>query len=168
MNDYADIVGIAFRDLRIDKNLVLNFLTVFSRFEYTLKRMGYLRANDGGILVDWDRFASTYQTSYEALDKKIIEEQLTYLLNEPPKKQRIIEGSLRWTDQARPSRENNLIDILNLVRRVRNNLFHGGKFSDSLSPDPERNTKLLNASLSVLAFCLSIDKIIYETFGRSE
>jgi hypothetical protein len=43
-----------------------------------------------------------------------------------------------------------------MVRCVRNNLFHGGKFNIEVLEDTARTEKLLSSSLTVLAACLDI------------
>jgi hypothetical protein len=43
-----------------------------------------------------------------------------------------------------------------LVRRVRNNLFHGGKFSDEVHSGRARNELLLRHSLAILHRCLDL------------
>jgi hypothetical protein len=40
-----------------DRMLVLQFFLVFARFEYALKRSGFLRGNESKVEPDWDRFA---------------------------------------------------------------------------------------------------------------
>jgi hypothetical protein len=44
------------------------------------------------------------------------------------------------------------------VRAVRNNLFHGGKFSDGYVADPSRDRELLGHAMVILGACLDLDK----------
>ena len=50
--------------------------------------------------------------------------------------------------------------VLDLIRRVRNNLFHGGKFNDAHS-GPGRNELLLRHSLAILHRCLELSICCY-------
>ena len=46
--------------------------------------------------------------------------------------------------------------LLNYVRRVRNNLFHGGKFTSLSVSDLGRNASLIEDSLVILKECLRL------------
>ena len=56
--------------------------------------------------------------------------------------------------------------VLRLVRVVRNNLFHGGKYPIPIEPleDMARNEVLLNPSIVVLRNCLSISDPVRAAF----
>lgn len=82
----------------------------------------------------------------------------------PPKKQVARAGRLYWED-APATQGSDTERLLVHVRRVRNNLFHGGKFSETW-PYPERSGKLVGASLVVLQACLALSdrvRAAYET-----
>jgi hypothetical protein len=73
-------------------------------------------------------------------------------------------GRLDWEDAPAPAGADTE-KLLVYVRRVRNNLFHGGKFSETW-PDPERSGKLIRASLLVIEACLKLSdrvRAAYET-----
>ena len=55
--------------------------------------------------------------------------------------------------------------ILLYVRRVRNNLFHGGKFNEHWFA-PERSQKLLESSLIILYHCLDLSAPVKEAYDN--
>ncbi len=129
--------------LQLPAELLLEFFATFARFEYALKESGHARvAWHGGVEPDWESFGRGLTTDVNGI--------LTvgqYLLTNPPKKQILGNGLLDW-DRVNPGKS--LADLIGSVRRVRNNLFHGGKFADGSVNDPERNLRLLTDSLDVI------------------
>ena len=49
------------------------------------------------------------------------------ILKEPPKKQFIANGLIEWKEVA-PATNSRSDALFQYIRRIRNNLFHGGKF----------------------------------------
>jgi hypothetical protein len=146
----------------LDSNLITEFFFVFSRFEYALKRAGFLKpkrrnAKHHKAEPCWDGFADSAERRYDPDESPELARAINYLLGEPPKCQ-IVEdnGSLDWKDLGRGS-ETEIRWLLLLVRRVRNNLFHGGKYPYTPLPEPARDTRLLESSLMVLEACLGWD-----------
>ena len=157
-----DIVGA----LKLNDHLVLEFLACFARFEYALKRSGYASGTEKEVRADWDAFALTLKI----LPDQEIQAVLTageLLLNNPPQKQVLIAGSLDWKDGI-PEGQADVQKILIYVRRVRNNLFHGGKFLVPTGPvdEPARNQALIDSSLAVLQAVLAVpaSKKVAEAF----
>lgn len=122
----------------------------FARFEYCLKRLGYLKKDNGPAEPDWDKFANTNEMKNLFLLIKENESEnfkkLRYLFDNPPKHQIARNGCLDWkpAEKIRSSQ-----DYFSAVRRVRNNLFHGGKFNGNFF-EPERSTDLLESVLFAL------------------
>lgn len=94
---------------------------------------------------DFDRDALTRPAA------ESVANAIDYILGYPPKKQVIRDGALEW-DDATPNASSSSDLILLYVRRVRNNLFHGGKFNGRWF-DPERSEELLRHSLTILDAC---------------
>ena len=120
------------------------FFAVFSRFECALKRSGYLQ-NKKGAEADWDKFA-------KGLGKQFLDElrnsgDASELIDQPPKKQIIKNRQLAWQNITQIT---NVTELFVAVRRVRNNLFHGGKYPQGQLDDTSRNEKLLLQAKSVL------------------
>jgi len=128
--------------------LAFQFFKMFSRTEYALKASGFNKGN-GQADADWEKFAAVVLPLVESPQTSELATAIDYILKHPPKKQMIKDGQLVWED-CKPSAQSEADLLLLYVRRVRNNLFHGGKFNGNWFA-PERNEKLLRCSLIVLA-----------------
>jgi hypothetical protein len=141
------------RDADLHKKAA-QFFQVFSRMEYALKASGY-NYGDGTAKANWDRFALAVASSVNSPPSGEVGEAIAFLLDEPPKKQIIASGVLEW--RVSPANTGNKADDLFVyIRRVRNNLFHGGKFNDHWFA-PERSEKLMAASLAVMFWAIELD-----------
>ena len=71
-----------------------------------------------------------------------------FLESEPPRRQAVSGHDIDWKDTSIGNGEQHENYVLRLVRIVRNNLFHGGKYPIPVGPmeDVGRNRELLNAS----------------------
>ncbi|WP_217574797.1 hypothetical protein [Mesorhizobium sp. GbtcB19] len=135
-------------------------LHVFTRFEYALKDAGFGRAGSkNAVEADWDRFASKElkKPFFAAVAAKGL---APTLMANPPSRQ-ILQGStLAWETVTPPA---NVTDLLVAVRRVRNNLVHGGKSGD---PDSDRNEKLVAEAIEVLLEALRSHADLRAIFER--
>jgi len=142
----------------IDKDLVLEFFCTFSRFEYALKRGGFATpSRDSSVAVDSDRFGNKLKKLGSDECAPVLK-ACEYLLRHPPKKQILREERLTWTDTGDPSIPD-VNQVLIYVRRVRNNLFHGGKFPDASIEEVARNKQLIQDSLAVLNAVLGLPSV---------
>lgn len=128
----------------------ISFFAVFCRFEYALKRAGYLKRDsvEGKMEIaeaSWPKFAS----DFEKVFFKEIESsgKATTLLGEPPRRQVVVDHILQWEPVAPAKR---VQDLFGSVCRVRNNLFHGGKFALGPEYGSERDQALLREARWVL------------------
>jgi hypothetical protein len=137
----------------IDEKLVLEFLYTFSRFEYALKRAGYHSPDGKAALADWDGFENVL-TGLPAADLTPVLASGDYILAKPPKKQVVASGGLSWEESAPTASQIKMLIIY--IRRIRNNLFHGGKFPEGPVHDVARDTDLLRSGVSVLKALLKI------------
>lgn len=133
--------------LKIDKDLVLEFVFYFSRFEYALKRERYLKNDNGAAEPDWDKFFRDNADLIDSLCSSLAEAK--YIIEHPPKKQITTNGALGWVVREF-STERNYSRLCIGIRAARNNLFHGGKFPEGPIADVARNEKLIRAALNVL------------------
>lgn len=157
-----------YRLLEIDKDLVTGFSIFFSRFEYALKRTTrYAVGNKNDVKADWDRFARDYNSSFTPERTAKLKSSIVYLEARPPKKQIVRSGTLGWKD-VRQQNTQRLQQILCAVRRVRNNLFHGGKFPDGPIEEPGRDTRLLQSCMIILEECLRLDYEVRRNFNSNE
>src|SRR5688572_21872609 len=113
--------------LKVDRERALDFLGVFARFEYALKAGGYAEKKHGAVAADWDRFDKEHADAFDQSATQALAEAASYLLASPPKKQ-ILNNDGKLEFAAADPGGSDLHRLLVYVRRVRNNLFHGGKF----------------------------------------
>ena len=64
-----------------------------------------------------------------------------------------------------PKKELQFKELINLVKRVRNNLFHGEKLNQLLSDDKERDRELLRQGLIVLYACIDMENELKRFFS---
>lgn len=123
-------------------------MRIVTRFEYALKEIGYGKVGKSGeVEVNWDAFAN--EGLKAGFLKRIRENAIApTLLAEPPSKQILLGNKLDWEDGTPPS---SVQELLGAVRRVRNNLVHGGKSGDK---DFDRNDRLVSESIEVLTEAL--------------
>ncbi|MBW2741603.1 MAG: hypothetical protein JRE64_22795 [Deltaproteobacteria bacterium] len=153
------------KNIRIPKDLVFNFFISFAKFEFALKMAGFSKGNGKRVSPDWDVFAKA--TSFDKKTNKKLEEAVDYFMLNPPWKQVLIDGGMAW-DSSMPNNGLSEIEkVLLLVRRVRNNLFHGGKFNIEVHEKKERTEKLLQSSLIILKACLALDEGIQNNFQQA-
>jgi hypothetical protein len=106
-----------FELLNVRRELTLDFMAVFARFEYALKQGGYVKGDERQVSPDWDHFAKDVST----LDAVILAPVLNsckYLQEHPPKKQILRAGLLEWADRKGSSGPP-IADVLLNVRTVR-------------------------------------------------
>ncbi len=87
-----------------------------------------------------------------------------FLLGEPPRKQVLKEGRLFWKDVPPDARQRKSQQTLLMVRRIRNNLFHGAKFWSPEYDNRPRDIQLLKSSLTVLRECIQLKDNVHMAF----
>lgn len=132
--------------------LAIEMFRTFARFEYALKAAGF--HNEGGdAKPNWRSFAESIPALFENPADAQLRAALAYLLEHPPKKQVIANGVLAWSEEP-PNTDLHADRVLIYVRRVRNNLFHGGKFNGRWF-EPQRSELLLRHCLTILRACIA-------------
>jgi hypothetical protein len=129
--------------------------------EYALKAVGLHKGN-GPAEPDWRAFAERVSGLFDDPCNAEFSEAVEYILAYPPKKQVIEDGVLSWCATA-PNTNLKSDLVLQYIRRVRNNLFHGGKFNGRWF-EPERSQQLLKHSLVILAACLDASSEVGEAY----
>jgi hypothetical protein len=76
-----EIIGL----FNIPKELTLEFFATLARFEYALKRSGYVAGDDKSVSPGWDRFAVDLRNMGDAALAPVLAVCL-YLREHPPKK----------------------------------------------------------------------------------
>ncbi|GAB3255039.1 hypothetical protein [Chitinimonas naiadis] len=129
--------------------LAFQFFKLFAQYEYALKAMGYGRAaqKTSAAEADWDRFANEVGTVLLSDQNQGVIEARTYIFERPPKRQVWLDGAVEWSVVA--DTERSAQTLFAHIRRVRNNLYHGGKFNGHWI-DPDRSEELISKSLLLL------------------
>ncbi len=143
--------------------VIFDFFIVFSRFEFALKRAGYLKVDKSGRPIadaNWTSFAKTVHNEFNKSVSKEFQEACDYYTSYPPKKQDVREGTITWKPNIQGGKTE-FEWILGSVKTVRNNLFHGGKFPY----DQVRDTALLYYGLVILYECLNYDEQVKQEFN---
>lgn len=138
-----------------DRDQAIIFFLFFSRFEYALKRAGFV-AEVGDAKADWTRYAQQRPHLIANARDARFRGAVALLEQQTPKKQVLIDGQLDWRGD-RYDGEFTLDRIFTLVRRIRNNLFHGGKFPSGEQSAIERDRNLIRAGIAIMQMCLEDD-----------
>jgi len=129
-------------------DLAFRLFKLLAQFEYSLKAMGYASSKaNGSAEADWDRFANEVGNVLLVLDTPSVVAARTYLLDHPPRRQVLLDGHLGW--ESVPTGDRSVQALFGHVRRVRNNLYHGGKFNAKWL-DPDRSRDLVAHVLALL------------------
>ena len=155
------------RVFSLDHNSAFNFFVCFSRFEYAAKAqelhvdLGERQRCD--LKVDWRKVAERLDEKFVYLSKQNpkIQEAVKYFANEPPQKQVLKAGGPQFTLPKEPNVSETEVLLLAL-RRIRNNLFHGGK--GIKREDLNRDQKLVDLGLIILEGLIESDDILQHDF----
>jgi hypothetical protein len=156
-----------------NEGVVLEFFVTFSRFECALKRARFVKGDKhGNAHPDWEKFVRKVARRLGEITGGEFIKAKSYLLQNPPLKQvfRKPDKGVRWEENCKRDGESEGEYLLRLVRAVRNNLFHGGKYEYSVVIDDHalRNNELLKASLTVLEMCLELEPTLAFYFRETE
>jgi hypothetical protein len=143
--------------------LAYEFFREFARCEYCLKAVG-LRENTRDARANWGAFANDIRQTLEAPNSEALKLAVDYYLGNPPKKQVVHHDRLEW-EPTLPDHAHQAELVLRLVCRVRNNLFHGGKFNGHWF-EPERSEELLSHGLVILRECVAIHPRVREAYAQ--
>jgi hypothetical protein len=148
-------------DTTIDQELLLDFFLTFSRFEFALKNSGfYIKRRNTSLPYearpDWDSFAQRLKDLFHTDTTKHLRDACDHLLYNPPWREVVGGNMLGWDTTAEDESLSEIERLLRYVRRVRNNLFHGAKFSTLAELETVRNVALLEDSLVILRECLRL------------
>ncbi len=108
-------------------HLVITFFRTFARIENALKGAGYARGNPRAVEANWSAFAKKTNWHFVRVKDRRFRGAVRYLLAEPPRKQVLRDDRVIMLDSPPDPRMNKTERVLLMVRRVRNNLYHGEK-----------------------------------------
>lgn len=153
------------QNVTVRRELLLDFFLTFARFEFALKAAGFVKAAGRppapAVKPDWQRFASAIDLATARQDPDCAK-AIDFLWLNPPWRETLIGDQLGWASAGYEQIEH-MHQVLELVRCVRNNLFHGGKFADEFEAkfrDPKRNELLIRHGLAVLRCCLDLSPAV--------
>ena len=149
----------------LERALLLDFFMLFSRFECALKRARYVRSidNRSSAGADWDEFAEVASAAWNKGPGPTLLATTT-LCSNPPSRQIVTSDKTITWKVVPPVKPSDLHAVLATVRRVRNNLFHGGKYGSGPVKDPARDRSLVDAALCVLKECVSLSSAVEKQF----
>ena len=140
--------------------LRIKFAVCFSRFEYALKATTYrkpISKENHAALADWSKFAGELKSSgvLNGLDA------VGKILQDPPRKQIVYDNTLAWAEVGLGTGETR--QVIEAIKRLRNNLFHGGKENEA-AEEQARSDELLALALEVLEKALDADPKVKDAF----
>jgi len=142
-------------NVTLNHDLLLEFFVTFARFEFALKAAGFFMGDGRGASPDWSRFGRSLDLDAAHLDSDCAV-AIDYFALHPPWREVVAGNGLHWDSTLGFKTPERMDQVLDLVRRVRNNLFHGGKFNDEVHSGTGRNEMLLRHSLVILYRCLEL------------
>ncbi|MEL5266008.1 hypothetical protein GVN99_15460 [Serratia marcescens] len=151
---------------RVDA-LAYEFFKCFSTAEYALKASGFFDKNANHAQADWDAFARE-QKIIDLVGADFLNRPVRYILDNPPNKQVIDNDTLSWS-VSEPQNKPECEKIFIYIRRVRNNLFHGGKLFRGGWLEPQRSVSLMMASIEIIEAAMNeLDavKIVYREAAK--
>lgn len=104
------------------RDLIFSFFYRFSRFEFALKKAGFLKDQTPGARADpgWAGFIGQFHAGYE------LSEAAKGLIEANPKREIVGPDGHSLAFKSVSAGANELDHVVTLARTVRNNLFHGG------------------------------------------
>lgn len=146
------------------KKIMLEFILTFSRLESALKNTPkYLVGDKNKAEPNWEAFLMSINKVFDSKINKDITDSVDYIIDNPPRKQVILKGVLKWKDSTLDEGAALTKKLGAYIRRVRNNLMHGGKFNGNYEPE-SRNYQLLKSSLIVMNYMIDLDKDVKTNF----
>lgn len=155
-----------FRHLNVPNEIAIEFLSVFSRMEYALKSTEFADGGPGRVEPAWDRFANHIHDRFTQIKDETLHQSVNFLLDQPPRKQVLLEGRLRFIEQEIDKGQRSTQQLLKMIRTVRNNFLHGGKYAPDGEVEPGRNEQLVRASLEVLKQCRFLHEKVSASYER--
>lgn len=142
----------------LPQELAYKFLGTFARCEYALKCSGFARGSATSVEANWDAFAASIDWHLRRVNDQAFKAAVGFLLAEPPRKQVLRNGRIEWKDSPPDPNLSKAQQVLLMVRRVRNNLFHGAKVWSPEYGNRARDIQLVEASLLVLEEAVQLNQ----------
>lgn len=134
-----------------DKERLFRFLVLFARWECALKHNGFARKGGcGQAEPNWKEFACHHEAAIQGLNSKGFIAARDFLLTHPPKCEKKCGNQVLFRSNPRRQNETDADYLFRVVRDVRNNLFHGGKYTGGPVAELARDRQLIDSSLAIL------------------
>lgn len=153
--------------VRVAPDLLLEFFLTFARVEFALKNSGFVKGNERKALPDWDSFAASIRNHFTKNKTDDLEQAVNYIMDNPPMKQVLRQNTLMWEANVPNGNLSDIEVLLLLIRRIRNNLFHGAKHNIDVFEDTARITRLLQSSLIIIQECLLLQPHVKATYDQA-
>jgi hypothetical protein len=118
---------------------------------------------------DWNAYAKENEAALAAFSEPPFLESKSYLLEDPPEHLDLVDGTIRWMPHPQRRTESDSQYLLRVVRDVRNNLFHGGKYAEPDGPVRElaRNRRLIDSACEILEVCFRLGGRVQQMFDEA-
>ncbi len=140
--------------IQVAEEEFLEFVLLFARLEY--RTSGFAFKKGASVYADWKKLGRELDPCFGPAQNDDLCHVIEYLIQQPPFEQVLKNGELSFAQPKQRTNEPFLVQILDIVKIVRNNLLHGGKFPDGEVLDPARNRSLLKSASIVLLECLRL------------
>jgi hypothetical protein len=128
-----------------------------------MKAAEFRNTNNGAAKADWRKLALVVEDELKALESKQFVAALAYFREKPPMRQDVVDNQLQFREVA-PNTGNEINDLLVYVCRVRNNLFHGGKFRGQVLRNPGSSLELIAHASVILEACMDASEPLKEAY----
>ena len=134
-------------------NNIQLLVVIYSRFEYVLEKLGFLINIRGKYIIDWYPYIEDISDRFQInhLSNQTLLTAYEYLLRNPPKK-KILGIPSQWQTISFPRNVTDCKKVIEYIRAIRNNLFHGSKYPF----DTARDSNLILSSIILLDYCIEI------------
>jgi len=140
--------------------LCSDFLILYSRFEYALKECGFLQ-NGNRVMASIEDYTVSISEYFKPEPELKLGKAVNFIIESPPKIQVRNGDNLIWQDLAIGG---NQIQVLpEYLRRVRNNLLHGGKFYGGIETG-SRNWDLILNSMIIIEHWIDLNENVRVKF----
>ena len=146
--------------------IVFQFFISFARIECALKNSLTFATSNLPTQPNWELFLKTIKPLTDYSSNASIKKAKDYILNNPPQIQTKTATAIEWTEREFQQNEPEENKLLQHIKDVRNNLFHGGKFNGIYKIDESRNYILINSSLTILNYWITLNQNILQLFNE--
>jgi len=151
--------------LTIPRELVFEFFAIFARMEYALKLVPrFRRPGNGDAKANWTAFANEIAPNFAPTGNQQLRDAVQYLTVPGLRYYSVVADVLDWHPFP-VAGDTEALRTINLIKQLRNNLFHGAKFAQDPNSNPDRERKLVELSIVLLEHMLGLSpdvRVAYE------